>query len=130
MVDRRWAMTKGGAVLHELVHGRLDLLLGAGVHGGGGLVQDEHGLVGDHGPGDGELLLLPLGEAHLVVEDSVVPLGQGADEVVQAHSLAGFLHGLVTDPGGAVDQVFPDGALEEPGVLEDHAEEAVHRLGG
>ena len=70
---------EGGAVLHQLVHGVLDLQFGAGIHAAGGLVQNEHGLVGDHGPGDGQLLLLSLGEADMVVQNGIVTLGQGTD---------------------------------------------------
>ena len=59
-------------------HGGLDLLLRPGVHIGGGLVQDQHGAVQKHGPGDGQKLPLALGNAGAVVlENCVIALGQG-----------------------------------------------------
>ena len=63
---------EGGAAFHEGVHGALDDLLGAGVDGRGGFIQDKDWLIGDDGTGDGELLLLTLREADLVIEDGVV----------------------------------------------------------
>ena len=46
------------ATLHEGIHGALDALLGARVHVGSCLVQDEDGAVGDERARDGEKLLL------------------------------------------------------------------------
>ena len=58
-VDSRWAMTIDGAALHQPVHGVLDQHLGAGVEAGGGLVEHQHGRVGQRGPGQRHELLLP-----------------------------------------------------------------------
>ena len=69
--------------LHQRVHALLDEGLGAGVDGGGGLVQDHHRGVGHSGPGDGQQLALALGELlALAGDDGLVPVGQTADELV------------------------------------------------
>ena len=115
---------KGGPPPHELVHGLLDQDLGAGVHIGGGLVQNEELPVCQEGPGDGEELLLAPGDGDVVLsDDRVVALGEGADEVVAVGLVAGSDDLLPGGVGTAVGHVLGDGALEEPGVLEDHGEE-------
>ena len=53
--------------LHQSVHGFLDLNLRPGVHIGGGLVQNQHGSVGQERPGNGNQLPLALGDVHAVV---------------------------------------------------------------
>ena len=42
---------EGGTALHQGVHALLHQGLGAGVNGGGGLVQDEHRGIGHRSPG-------------------------------------------------------------------------------
>ena len=52
---------KAGFAPHQLVHGLLDQNLRAGVHVGGGLVQNQQPPVGKQGTGDGQKLLLTAG---------------------------------------------------------------------
>ncbi len=74
---------EGSPAVHEAVHALLHQHLGAGVNGGGGLVQDEHRGIGHCGPGDGQQLALALAEVGAVAGDpGVVALGQAADESV------------------------------------------------
>ena len=54
---------KAGLSPHQLVHGFLDQDLRAGVHVGGGLVQNQQPPVGQQGPCNGEKLLLTAGDA-------------------------------------------------------------------
>ena len=54
---------EAGAAFHQIGHGLLDEVLGAGIHGGGGLVQNQNLVVGQNGPGDGE----PVSYTHLDV---------------------------------------------------------------
>jgi hypothetical protein len=49
---------EGGAAFDEALEGGLDAVLGAGVNGGGGLVEDEYAGVGDHGTGETDELTL------------------------------------------------------------------------
>ena len=48
--------------LHQLDHALLDVQLGAGVHGAGGLVQHEEPGRGQHGAGNGDELPLALAQ--------------------------------------------------------------------
>ena len=50
------------------------------------------------------------------------------DEVVDAAGAAGALQRLVRNAGPVVDKILADRALKHPGILQDHAEQAVHRL--
>ena len=112
---------KAGLALHQLPHGRLDLDFRAGVHVGGGLIQNQHFGVQQHGPGNGEQLLLPLGDVHAVlVQNGVVTLGQAHDVPVDAGGLGGLLHLLQGGALLAVGQVLKDGARKQPGVLQHH----------
>ena len=116
---------EAGLVLHQLEHGGLYAALGLGIDVGGRLVQDQHVRLEQHGAGDGDELLLPLGDVAAVFGDhGVVALGQLLDKVVDVRHFGGVLHlfkgGFVT----AVGDVFVDGASEQPGFLQHH------RVGG
>ena len=112
---------EAGAALHQPVHGLLDLDLRAGVHVGGGLVQNEHGGVAEHGAGDGDKLPLALGDVHAVVgQHGVIPVGQMLDVGVDAGGLGGSHHLVHGGALLAVGDVFKDGAVEQPGVLQHH----------
>ena len=81
-------MTKLVRPLQQLVQRLLDLPLGAGVHAGGGLVQDQDARVGQRGAGDGEQLALPLAQAAAALaQHGFVAIGQALDEVVGAGQL-------------------------------------------
>ena len=57
----------------------LDQRLGAGIDGGGGLVQDQHRRVGDRRTGDGQQLALALGQVGTVAgQHGVVAIRQAA----------------------------------------------------
>ena len=114
---------EAGAVLAQLHHGLLDQQLCAGVDRGGGLVQDEDVAAGQEGPRDGQQLLLTGGHARAgVVDHRVVALRQGADDVVGAGGPRGGEHVVVGGARSAEGDVLLDGAFEEPGLLQDHAD--------
>ena len=76
------------AALHQAVHGVLDEDLGAGVEARGGLVEHQHGRVGQRGPGQRDQLLLPRREPgapllHLGVE----ALGEAREALEHADGL-------------------------------------------
>ena len=122
---------EAGAALHHPGKGCLDTHLGAGVDGGGGLVQNQHRRQAEHHAGDAQQLLLALTDVAAVLgDDGVVALGQAADEAVGMGCL-GRCHHLVE--GGvrlAVGDVLPHGAGPEPGVLQHHAVAAAQGSAG
>ena len=109
---------KAGTALHHAGKSFLDTHLGAGINGGGGLVQDQHRRQAEHHAGNAQQLLLALTDVAAVLgDDGVVALGQAADEAVGVGCL-GRSHHLVE--GGvrlAVGDVLPHGAGSEPGIL-------------
>ena len=108
---------------HQLGHGALDEDLGPRVHGTGRLVEDEDAAVRQERPGDREELLLALRHARgVVVEDGVVAIGQGPDEVVHVGGLGCGDDLFLGRIFAAVGDVLADGAVEQPRVLEDHPE--------
>ena len=122
---------KAGAALHQMVHGFLDGDLRAGIHAGGGLVEDEDLRLGDDGAGDGEQLLLALADiAGFLVEHSVVTLRQRAHKVVHLRGLGGRQHILVRSRKAAVADIFQNGAVVQPGILQHHAEHIAQVVAG
>ena len=112
---------KAGLACHQGAHCRLDLLFGAGIHVGGGFVQNQHLGIQEHGPGDGQQLLLPLGDGGAIVrKNGVVPLGQPGNEGMDPGSLCRRNHLFHGGPRLSVGDVVKDAALEQPGVLQDH----------
>ena len=84
---------EGGAAGHEGVHAALDELLGAGVYRARGLVENEHGGIGDRGAGDGEQLALALAEVCAVAgEHGVVPSGRRRMKPSAFASVAAAMH--------------------------------------
>ncbi|CRM72492.1 hypothetical protein [Pseudomonas sp. 22 E 5] len=73
---------QGRAALHDLVQGRLNVPLGFGVEGRGGLVQNQQRRVLQQGPGDCQALTLAAGQQHAVLTDlGIEAFGQLVDEV-------------------------------------------------
>ncbi len=59
----------------------------------------------------------------LFIEQGVIPLGQGADKMVGPGGPSGPNQFFLTGVQAAVHDVVPDGSVEQPGVLEDHAKD-------
>ena len=121
---------KAGAVFGEPVHGLLCNELGPGIHRGGSFVQNQHWVVLNHGSGNGQQLLLAGGDRNAAVQHRVKALRQRLNEVVDAAGTAGRLQLLVRHAGFVVDQILPDSAFKQPGVLQNHAEQVVDALPG
>lgn len=109
----------GGAALGRLVQGGLDDVLGLGVEGRRGLVQEQDLGVADQGAGDGDALLLAAREQRaLAAHDRVEAVGQRHDELVDVGLLARVLDGLVADLVRRAQQnVLLDAALVQRGLL-------------
>ena len=118
---------EGRASRHEPIHGLLDAQLGARVHRGGGLVQNEHAAVGQKGPGNGDELALALAQvARVLVDLEVVAAGQHADEMVGAGLARGRLHFPIGGIKPPVADVLAHGAGEQPRILQHHGEQIPH----
>src|SRR5699024_6968021 len=79
--------------------GGADFSVGGGVHGGGGVVQDEHLRFFQQSPGDAQALFLPAGDVVAApLDPGLISLGEAVDELVGAGRPAG-LHALLL--GGA-----------------------------
>ena len=103
---------------HERVHALLDDAFGAGIDGGGSLVENHDGGIGDGGAGDGDELALALAEAAAVAgKDGLIALGQHADERIRAGQLGGLDTLLVGSVEIAIAQVFHNGAGKEVHIL-------------
>ena len=83
--DRRQAVgdDERRAPRHRLVERELDLALGRGVDGGGGVVEDQHARVGQQRAGDRQALALAAGQRQPALADlRLEALGQARDELV------------------------------------------------
>ncbi len=119
------------APLHEPRHRLLDKRLGAGVHRAGGLIEDEDRRVGHERTRDREQLPLTLRDVGaVVVELGVVSVGQRTHEVVHVRGVRGGHDLLVGSVFTTIREVLADCALEQPRVLQDHAEGTAQVVAG
>ena len=113
---------KAGAAAHQVVHGGLDALFGAGVHTAGGFVQNQNFVVCQNGAGNRQQLFLALAHVgSILVQLHLVAAGQRADKVVGTGGLGGGDDFLIGGIQTAIADVFHNGALEQPGILQYHA---------
>ena len=117
---------QGGAAAHDLAQCVVDLGLDAGVHRGGGVVEQEEARVGEDRAGEGDALALAAGEGEaLFADDGVVAVGQGGDEAVGLGGAGGGEHRRSSrGVGAAVGDVGAHGVGEQEAVLGDHADGA------
>ena len=99
----------------------------------GGLVEHEHGEVGQQGPGHGQSLTLAARQAGPVPADlGVQPCRQVAEPVRQPHPFENVRSCSSVDGAPSDPQVLGDGGVEEIGVLAHQADdgaEVVTRIG-
>ncbi len=115
--DQRGAPGEGGG--QRLLHGGL----GLGVEVGGGLV--EHHDLGrlEQQAGDGQPLLLAAGQPVAAVADhGVEAVGQRVDHGGDLGAGQGGVELAFGGVGLGVEQVVPDGVVEQVGVLGDDAD--------
>src|SRR5699024_8176228 len=115
---------KAGAALHQVIHSLLDQYFGAGIHAAGSFVQNQDFRVGQNGPGNGEQLLLSLRHiAGLFVQNHIVAVRQGADKVVHLCGNSSLTHFFVGGGELAVPDVVGNGAVIQPGFLQNHTKQ-------
>ena len=106
----------------------LDLGLGLGIGHGGGLVEQQNGGVQQHGPGDGDALLLAAGQGRVPPKDGVVTIGKGHDLLIDMGDPGGVAHLLQVGVGASQRDVLAHRRAQELGVLEDEGDRGVERL--
>ena len=122
---------KAGPSFHHPLERLLYADLRAGVDGGRGFVQDQHRRQAEHDAADAQKLLLSLGQASSVLLDHrVVSSREPADEAVRVRLLCRADHLLLRGVRPAHEDVFPDGAALQPGILQHHAVGAAETLPG
>ena len=103
-------MTKEVRPVEQLVKGLLDQALGAGVHAGGGFVQNQDARVCQGGACDGEQLPLSLREAGAAfAQDGLIFFGQAFDEGVRVGQSGGGYHFFIGGIRSAKADVLHDG---------------------
>ena len=122
---------EAGAVGEQAFERFLNELFGAGVHAGGGLVEDEDGGVLEERAGDADALFFADAEFDAAFADAgIVALRQRDDEIV---AIGGSGRGEELLVGGvqfAEEDVFAESAVEEEGLLADDADRWRQRFEG
>ena len=92
---------------------------------GGRLVEHDDRRVLQQQPGDRQALLLAAGQAvAAIADDGVETVGQLRDEVPDLRGTQRLDEFVVGGVGLGVEQVGPQGVVEQVGVLGDHADRA------
>ena len=122
---------EAGPVLHQLDHGVLDLLLRAGVHTGGGLVQNQDLRIAEEGPPDGQKLPLPLREIRARGgQHRIITVRQRSDHLVAVGTLGSLDHFLVGDAAVGVFEIVAHGVGEQNAVLQNDACRVAQHIAG
>ena len=116
---------EAGASLHQVVHGFLDQDFGVRIHRTCGFIQDEYFWICKESPGDRHQLHLTLRNiCGLFIEHHVVAFRKGADKMVHTGSLGGANHIFIGSVGPSIADILHDGAIVQPGILQNHAKHA------
>lgn len=119
-VLRRWAMTKDGTSLHQLVHPLLNQGFRAGVDGRRRLVENQNRWIGHSSPGDGQELALPLGEVGAVRRHHrLVSLRKPSNKGICIGDAGRFFDFFVGCIQLAEADIVRNGAGKQVGILED-----------
>ena len=104
--------------LHQFCHCPLDHCFILRINVGGGLVQNHHGGVFQHSPGDGDTLPLSSGEMGAsAAHPGVIAMLQLADKTVASGGFGDLFHFLISGIYPAHTDIFPDGIVKEVIVL-------------
>ena len=114
---------KAGAAVHQAVHAALHQRFGAGIDGGGGLVQDQHRGICHGRTGDGQQLALALREVGTIAgEHGVVALRQTLDEAICVGKAGSGDALFIGSLQPAIADVLHHRAGEQVGVLQHDAQ--------
>ncbi|MNP21554.1 hypothetical protein D3C76_1141770 [compost metagenome] len=110
---------QGGASLHDVIQGCLDVPLGFGVEGRSGFVENQQRRILEQRPGNRQTLALATGEQHAVLADlSVEALGQLLDELLGISIGSSGFDLVPRRPGQiAIGDVVGHGVVEQGHML-------------
>ena len=121
--DRRGPVSNDdrGAVAHHFFERGPDLMFLRGVHGGRGVIEDEHARVGDDRSGDRHTLALSARQGlSAFSQNGVVSIRKRAYEIVGAGQSGRPEHVAFAGGGSGKQQVVADGVAEQERLVEDH----------
>ena len=114
---------EAGPIGPQRRHGMLHQHFGSGVDRAGRLVQDQQCRIGQECPGDGDQLLLAGADiAGFLIQHSVIAVRQRMHEAINIGRLGSGMDLLFGGRRPTVGDVLSDGAVEQPGVLQHHAD--------
>ena len=113
---------KRSTALHQCVHGTADLHFRPGIHRRGSLIQDQDGRIAEHDPGDGKELALSCGNSFRIAsKNRIVSLRQRTDKKVGSGCLCSSNNLFSGSIRLSIGNIFRNGPLKKPGVLQYHA---------
>ena len=114
---------EAGPSFHQVIHGFLDKHLCPCIHGAGCFIEDQDLRIRQDRTGNRKKLFLSLGYvAGLLIQLHLVSARQGLYKPVDVGRLCRPDHVFVRSVKLSVPDVFHDGAVEKPRVLQHHAE--------
>src|SRR5690554_5562645 len=105
----------------NVLNGFLNVLLGNGIDGTGGLIQNYQLLIATKGAGKGQQLALTLRQViAIVLHHKIVAAFQLPDKGLGIHKARGLLNGLIVDAGSAQSDIETYAVVKQENVLLHH----------
>ncbi len=112
-----------GPAAHEVRQALLDHGLRFRIEARCGFIENQNARIGENRPRDGKPLPLAAGKLHAAFpDDRVVALLELFGELIDARDAAGFEHLALGGAGTREHHILADGAIEQEGLLQNHAE--------
>ena len=125
MVERRWAITKLVLPFISSRHRLLNLHLGTGIDAAGRLIQNQDLRIRQERARNRQQLLLTLRDVgRLLIENGVIALRQRPDKVVGVGRFGRLDNLLFRGILASIGDIVANGSVEEPRILQHHAEHA------
>ena len=118
-----------GGVWYVGTEARTDECVGLGVHGAGGVVENEDLWLFEKGSGNAKSLLLTARHVGAALFDlGIIAVGEGTDEIIRLCQTASLDQLLVGGVFVTPTKIFLDGAREEKILLKHHGDRVAKRL--
>ena len=116
-------MTKVVLPFIRFIHTILHNLLGSGINGAGGLIQNQHRRIRDSRPGNSQKLPLSLAQVRPITgKDGVISVRQTADKSVGIGQLRCRPHFLIRSVQFTVTDILRHGSRKQVGILQHNAQ--------